>query len=127
MYILRQLTVVSTLLLRKTRIVITSCLLTVAAVGTQVSLAQNLNSILGPLAAQIQLGTDGVWKAAVEDGQLTLSNTTQAGAVRYYYVPWRGNPQQGRSVGVYVTSTDTGGSAGLIFRLQTAGPDWLLD
>jgi len=122
---LRQFTIVSSLLRRKTTIVITSCLLTVATVGTQASLAQSLNSALGPLAAQIHLGSDGVWKAAVEGGQLTLSNTAQAGAVRYYYVPWQGKPQQGRSVGVYVTSTDTGGSAGLIFRLQTAGPDWL--
>jgi hypothetical protein len=87
--------------------------------------AQDLGGLLGPLASQVGLGQSGSWTASAENGWFVLSDPNDAGAVRFYTLPWQGDVQ-GRSVGVRVqASSSATGSAGLLYRVQDRDPRWL--
>lgn len=68
----------------------------VLGIALLVSMAPNLSAQtalekqLGPLAGFVEMGQDKVWSAASEQGWFMLRNTTDPGAVRYYWV----EPQQ---------------------------------
>lgn len=55
---------------------------TVTGLGAQTALERQL----GPLAGFVEMGQDETWSAASEQGWFMLRNTSDPGAVRYYWV-----------------------------------------
>ncbi len=86
---------------------------------------------LGPLSGQVVAGQSGAWTVLDDNGQAVLTNTTGAGAIRYYATAWQGDLAAGRSASVRVSAKGGAGAspggmseAGLIFRLTNEEPRW---
>lgn len=88
--------------------------------------AQDLTTILGPLASRVSVGTSGNWAVLPERDRVVMTNTTETGAVRYYSVPFQGDAAKGRSVRVRVSVVGRGSAAGgLIYNVRDTAPKWI--
>ncbi len=75
---------------------------------------------MGPLTPVIQETDDGGWRVRNADGGITLTNTTEPGAIRYYYVN-AGAAEEGRremSADVTLLQSEPGSQAGLLYGFQ---------
>lgn len=86
--------------------------------------AGDLAGAVGPLAGEITLGQNGAWQSSEDNGAFILEDSQKSGAVRYYDLPWQGDDQKGRSVGVSVDVSGNG-TAGLIMRRLPDKPGWV--
>ncbi|HBQ39374.1 MAG TPA: hypothetical protein DD808_02190 [Halieaceae bacterium] len=75
---------------------------------------------MGPLSAVIQESDDGGWRVKNSDGGVTMTNATEPGAIRYYYVNARAAEEGRREVSVDVTllQSEPGSQAGLLYGFQ---------
>lgn len=79
----------------------------------------------------LDVGSDGTWTAALTGAAYRLSNTADAGAVRYYYLtnlPGEAGPLAQGTIGVTVALTAGGGgisAAGLLFDIDPSSGHYL--
>lgn len=75
---------------------------------------------MGPLTPVIQESDDGGWRVRNAEGAITLTNTTEPGAIRYYYVNADAAEEGRREVAVDVTllHSEAGSQAGLLYGFQ---------
>jgi len=91
-----------------------------------------LDRALGPLAAEVTLGTEGAWAATEVDGWLSLENRSAPGALRYHHVSPGALVSGVRVTGAEVAVAPAAGMglalAGLLFNFAEteAGPRYMI-
>ncbi len=106
-------------------VLIAAIVLVGAMLASAAARAQDLGTVVGPLAPTINVGMSGPWSVLIERGRLVLSDVEDAGAIRFYNTAWQGDRAAGRSVGVRAQATGLdGAAAGLIYNIRDEFPRW---
>ena len=93
------------------------------AFGASPTLAE-MERHLGPLASLVELGDDGTWEAADDGGWFRMTNQTDPGAVRYFWMEADQGSNAPLRIAVNIAVRTIGGSpadAGLLFNYRS-GP-----